>query len=227
MNETLRQLQLRIGYTFREPALLERATNHPSLAQEKPGTESNQRLEFLGDSVLQLILTHTLFQLFPAEREGVLSMRRAALANGAFLAQLAREIGLDVCLRVSASDETLGTRHRVSALEDVFEALVGAVFLDGGIPEATRVVLAVYGALPERLAAVEADTNPKGRLQEIIQPVHGNEALRYEVLGTTGVDHAREYDVAVYLHDRQLGTGRGTSKKLAEEAAAREALKNL
>ena len=227
MSKALAQLQARLGYPFRDAALLECAVTHPSLAQEKPGVESNQRLEYLGDSVLQLVLTETLFQLFPGEREGPLSTRRAALANGTFLAQLAREIGLDACLLLSASDNALGTRHRTSALGDAFEALVGAVYLDSDFPTARRIVLAIYGALPERLATVEPGGNPKGRLQEMVQPVHGNEALRYEVLRTDGLDHAREYEVAVFLLERQLGTGRGSSKKLAEEAAAREALLKL
>ncbi len=224
MSASLEQLQARIGHTFRDASLLERAVTHPSFAQDHAGTQSNQRLEFLGDSVLQLVLTEALFQLFPAEREGPLSTRRAALANGAFLAQLAREIGLDACLRLSASDESLGTRNRISALEDAFEALVGAVFLDSDLATTRRVVLGIYGSLRERLAAVETSGNPKGRLQELVQPLHGNDALRYDVLRTEGADHAREYEVAVFLHDRQLGTGRGSSKKLAEEAAAREAL---
>ena len=227
MSDQLAQLQARLGYTFRDASLLERALTHPSLAQEKPGCESNQRLEFLGDSVLQLVLTEALFQLFPGEREGPLSTRRAALANGNFLAQLAREIGLDGCLRLSASDDTLGTRHRTSSLEDAFEALIGAVFLDSDFATARGVVFVIYGSLPERLAVVEDIANPKGRLQEIVQPRHGNEALRYEVVRTEGADHAREYEVAVFLLDRHLGTGRGSSKKIAEEAAAREALKNL
>jgi len=227
MPDPLTLLQSRLAYSFRDPTLLVRAVTHPSFVQDNPGDESNQRCEFLGDSVLQLVLTEELFQLFPAEREGGLSTRRAALANGTFLAQLARDIGLDACLRLSVSDETLGTRARASALEDAFEALIGAVFLDSDYATARRVVLAIYGSLPERLAAVEPAGNPKGRLQEIVQPLHGNEALRYEVVATEGADHAREYEVAVFLLDRQLGTGRGSSKKLAEEAAAREALRNL
>jgi ribonuclease-3 len=221
MNTPLGQLQTRLGYAFRDASLLERAVTHPSFVQDNPGNESNQRLEVLGDSVLQLVLTESWFQLIPPQRDGPRSARRAALANGTFLAQLAREIGLDACLRLSVSDEVLGTRVRTSALEDAFEALVGAVFLDSDFATARRVVLAIYGALPERLAAAEPAGNPKGRLQEIVQPLHGNEALRYEVVGTEGADHAREYEVAVFLLDSQLGTGRGSSKKLAEEAAAR------
>jgi ribonuclease-3 len=222
---TLEELQVRIDHDFRNPALLERAVTHPSCLQDRPEiVESNQRLEFLGDAVLQLILTETLFELFPGDREGLLSKRRAALANGAFLARLAREIGLDRALRLGASEESTGGRMRTGALEDAFEALVGAIYLDTDFRTARRVVLGIYQDLPARLSAVEDVENPKGRLQELVQPIHGNTALRYEVLSIQGEDHAREYEVAVYLNDRQLGTGRGTSKKLAEESAARGAL---
>ncbi|HVV99571.1 MAG TPA: ribonuclease III domain-containing protein, partial [Planctomycetaceae bacterium] len=118
-------LQQRLGYSFRDVALLERALTHPSLLQEKPEIgESNQRLEFLGDAVLQLVLTEQLFALFPTEREGPLSRRRASLANGTFLTQLARELGIDRGLRLAASEEATGGRTRASALEDAFEALV-------------------------------------------------------------------------------------------------------
>jgi ribonuclease-3 len=227
MSESLAQLQTRLAYTFRDPALLERAVTHPSFLQDQPGAESNQRLEFLGDAVLQLVLTDALFQLFPDDREGLLSKRRAALANGVFLAQLARELGLDASLRVGASEESTGGRTRAAALEDAFEALLGAVYLDSDLLTVRRVVLAIYGDLAARLATTEEADNPKGRLQELVQPLHGNNALRYEVVRTDGEDHAREYEVAVFLLDRPLGTGRGPSKKLAEEAAALEALKNL
>lgn len=221
-------LQQRLAYRFRDVALLERAMTHPSYLQDHPETdESNQRLEFLGDAVLQLVLTEELFQLFPAEREGVLSKRRAALANGAFLANLAAELGVDQALRLGASEESTGGRSRASALEDAFEALIGAVYLDSDLKEARRVLLALYGDLTRRLSAVEDVDNPKGQLQELIQPKHGNNALRYEVVRTEGEDHAREYEVAVFLFDRSLGQGRGSSKKLAEEAAARMALETL
>lgn len=227
-NDPLEQLQTRIDHTFVDGGLLERAVTHPSLLQDRPEiAESNQRLEFLGDAVLQLVLTEALFELYPGDREGVLSKRRAALANGTFLAGLAREIGLDVALRLGASEESSGGRTRAAALEDAFEALIGAVYLDSGLAKARRVVLGLYGELPARLALVEDVDNPKGRLQERVQPTHGNNALRYEVVRATGEDHQREYEVAVYLLDRALGEGRGSSKKAAEEAAARAALVNL
>ncbi len=227
MSEAREKLQARLGYTFRNAALLDCALTHPSFIPEHPGTESNQRLEFLGDAVLQLVLTETLFQLFPTDREGPLSRRRATLANGPFLAQLARDLGLDPALQLGTSEESTGGRQRASALGDALEAVIGAVFLDSDFAIARRVVLGLYGDLPVRLATVGDGDNPKGRLQERIQPLHGNDALRYEVVATDGADHARAYEVVVRLLDRDLGRGRGTSKKLAEEAAAREALRAL
>ncbi len=228
MSQPATRLEETIGHVFRDAALRDRALTHPSLAQDRTeGNESYQRLEFLGDAVLQLILTEALFDLFPSDREGLLSRRRAALANGTFLASLAREIGLDAALRMSPSEESSGGRNRDAALEDAFEALVGALYLDSDIDRVRRVVLALYGDLTLRLAHVEDGANPKGRLQELVQPLHGNHALRYDLLGTEGEDHARSFHVGVSLLDRQVGTGRGSSKKLAEEAGAREALATI
>jgi ribonuclease-3 len=228
MSGDVQRLQGRIGYVFRDPALLERALTHASWLQDNPASPgNNQRLEFLGDSVLQLVLTEALFALFPEGREGDLTKRRAILGKGEFLAGLAREIGLDATLRLGANEEATGGRGRDAALEDAFEALVGAVDLDGGLDGARAVVLRIYGDLAGRLALLEGRANPKGRLQEIVQPLHGNQAIRYEVISTDGADHSREYEVAVLLLDRRIGQGRGSSKKLAEEDAARAALKEL
>jgi ribonuclease-3 len=224
----VRALEARLAYAFRDPSLLDRAVTHPSYLQDHPEIgESNQRLEFLGDAVLQLILTQRLFEDFPGEREGALTKRRAALTNGAFLAGLAREIGLDACLRLGVGEEASGGRSRSAALEDALEALVGALSIDGGFDEAVRVVLGIYGDLTSRIAGAGETENPKGRLQELVQKDLGNDALRYDVLEIEGADHAREYTVAVFLKDRDLGHGRGSSKKAAEEAAARKALEAL
>jgi ribonuclease-3 len=153
-----------------------------------------------------------LFALFPNEREGILSRHRATLANGPFLAQLAREVGLDACLRLGASEESSGGRRRDAAAEDAFEALVGAIHLDSDLAATRKVVLALYGDLSARLAAVGDADNPKGRLQELIQPIHGNDALRYEVIRTDGADHAKAFEIAVFLRDRRLGSGRGARR---------------
>lgn len=224
----LEQLQERLQYSFQDRELLRRAVTHSSYLPEHPeAAESNQRLEYLGDAVLQLILTEALFQLFPNEREGVLSKRRAVLAKGVALVELARELRLDDCILLGTSEETSGGRQRASTLEDAFEALIGAVYLDSDFASVRAAVLRLYGDIAARLQSREQDENPKGRLQERIQPQHGNHALRYEIVAVTGEDHERAFEVAVFLLDRELGQGRGSSKKSAEEAAARAALEKL
>jgi len=226
MSADLQQLQSRLGYAFRDPALLDRALTHPSLLNENRDLkESNQRLEFLGDAVLQLVLSEEIFRLYPAEREGVLTNHRKKLVEGRFIAKLARELSLSENLRVQPAAPELATSQ--SALEDAFEAIVGAIYLDAGYSAARETILRLYGDLPARLAKTLPSDNPKGRLQEFVQPKHGNKALRYDVIKTSGADHQRAYQVTVFLLDRELGTGQGTSKKLAEEAAAVAALKAL
>jgi ribonuclease III len=225
VTDAITSLEARLGYRFQNRALLMEALTHSSYLQDNPTSgPHNQRLEFLGDSVLQFILTDALYREFSAEREGALSRRRAILSKGEFLTQMARDLGLDACLRLNKSEEDSGGRNRASILEDAFEALVGAMYLDGDLATVRHHVLAWYGPLNERLAGSEDSENPKGQLQELIQPEHGNTALNYEVSGTTGPRHARIYEVDVYLNDKKIGTGSGTSKKVAEEAAARAAL---
>jgi ribonuclease-3 len=221
-------LQQRLAYTFRDPLLLLRSVTHPSYLHEHPEeTENNQRLEFLGDAVLQLVVTEELFIRYPTDREGALSKNRSALSKGVFLSQLARQIGLAACLRLSTSEEQTGGRDRSSALEDALESLVGAIYLDSDLATTRRVVLGLYGSFSEYLAVTQPTENPKGRLQELVQPLHGNHAIRYEVLATQGEDHNREYDIQVFLNNEPLGTGHGKSKKIAEEEAARAALERL
>ena len=225
MPEDFEALQDNIGYRFQDPAKLRLALTHPSWLQDHTEeTESNQRLEFLGDAVLQLTLTEALFALYPGEREGPLSQRRAALSKGHYLAFLAREIDLARHLRMAASEEQMGGRDRPAALEDALESLIGAVYADSDFATARAVVLRLYGDLSARLNRVIDSENPKGRLQERVQPVLGNGALRYEVDHVAGQDHAREYEARVYLQGEFLGAGRGSSKKAAEENAARIAL---
>lgn len=221
-------LQKRLNYRFRATSLLHEALTHASYLPDHPKAGAhNQRLEFLGDSVLHLVLTDALYREFPAEREGMLSRRRAALSKGEFLSQLARDLGVDAGLLLGKSEEEAGGRARASILEDALEAIAGAIYLDSDFATAQRVVLGWYGSLPDRLALLEDAENPKGRLQELVQPAHGNGALRYEVINATGPKHAREYEIAVFLGGHELGAGRGTSKKSAEEVAARAALNAL
>jgi ribonuclease-3 len=218
------RLESKLGHIFRNRELLADALRHPSAIAQREGASSNQRLEFLGDAVLQLVVSEELFKLDPNAREGVLSRRRASLTKGTFLAELAREIGVDGALELSAAEEQTGGRQRSSILEDALEALVGAIYLDGGLPAARLSVLGWYGPLANRLNAEHGD-NPKGRLQELVQPTHGNAALRYDVVDTRGEPHDRHFDVHLHLLNRLIGTGSGRSKKEAEENAAREALR--
>ena len=218
-------LQARLNYQFRNVELLKTALTHPSFLQDNPEIpDSNQRLEFLGDAVLQLILTETLYNLFPQDREGSLSKRRSTLSKGRYLSGLAARLGIAPCLRISLSEEQCGGRDRHSTLEDALEALIGAVYLDSDFAATKRIVLALYGSLEARLEESQPAENPKGQLQERVQPEHGNHALRYAVVHVGGQDHAREYEAQLFLNDTLIGKGRGTSKKSAEENAARQGL---
>ena len=230
---TLELLQERLTHRFKNPALLERALTHPSILQDDPSIkESNQRLEFLGDAVLQLVLTEELFKRFPEEREGPLSKHRSILTRGTYQAELARKIGIAEALYLSSSEENTGGRQKAGALEDAFEALLGAVYLDSDFETTRRIILALFGDLSVPLTSAAANDyasheNPKGLLQERVQPTHGNGALRYELTATTGEDHNRCFEVSVFLLERQLGSGSGPSKKTAEIMAARASLRLL
>ena len=148
---------------------------------------------------------------------------RVALTNGIFLGGLAHELGLPAHLRLSTAEQKTGGSP--TAAGDAYEAVVGALLLDGGLPAAQSFIERTYGDIEQRLASLRIDdANPKGRLQERVQPVHGTGALRYVTTQSGGPDHAKEYRSTVYLADRALGTGTGTSKKTAEESAARSAL---
>lgn len=224
--EPIAAFSVRLGHAFRTPELLLEALTHPSYVQDHPeAAPHNQRLEFLGDAVLQILIAEALFRLYPDAREGVLTRRRAILVNRHMLATLARELGLDAALRFGRS-EVRGS-ELPSALSDAFEAVMGAVYLDSDFATVRDRVLGAYGDIEARLRATEGHDNPKGRLQELVQPKHGNEALRYELVNTTGEDHAREFEAAVFFLDREIGRGRGTSKKAAEEEAARAALGSM
>jgi ribonuclease-3 len=217
-------LQARLGHTFQTPALLSQALTHPGYANEHPeGGDHYQRLEFLGDAVIQFVVTEALFRLRPTEREGELSRLRVALTNGIFLSRLAHELGLPAHLRLSTAEQKTGGSP--TAAGDAYEAVVGAILLDAGLPAAQGFILRTYGPIENRLARQQIENaNPKGRLQERYQPTHGSGALRYETAASGGADHAKEYTSSVFLGDRHLGTGQGSSKKQAEESAARSAL---
>jgi ribonuclease-3 len=223
----LAQLQEALGYRFRDRALLELALTHPSVVSERSGgRQDNQRLEFLGDAVLGLILSRELYDRWPEAEEGALTQARARLVNWRTLAEVGSSLGLGEYLILSRGEEASGGRRRPSALSDAFEAVVGAVYLDGGLEAAREVVLRhLADALVQPLAGPGAD-NPKGELQELLQ-AENRATPRYRIEEVSGPDHARRFECSVHRDGVELGRGCGPSKKDAETQAARAALQNL
>jgi ribonuclease III len=207
---------------------LEDALTHPSFANEQRGRRAdNQRLEFLGDAVLGLLVGELLMARLPAANEGELSLLRSQLVNAEALAAWARSVDLGPSLRLGRGADAAGERERDNVLADAVEALVGAVYLDRGM-EAAREVAAVIVAEPlERLRGGTAvGRDPKSELQEQVQAAGGS-SPRYRVVGAEGPDHRRSFVVAVEVDGQILGEGRGRSKKVAEQAAARAAIEAL
>jgi ribonuclease-3 len=220
-------LQTNLGYVFRDAALLRLAITHPSVAHEK-GTpmQTNQRLEFLGDAVLQLVLTRVLYEKFPTFGEGPLTKGRAKLVNRRTLAEHGRRLGLGDHLIVSRGEELHGGRERPSALADTFEALLGAIFLDGGFEAARDFIILEFQSAFGELPVIPILENPKGELQELLQSV-SSQAPQYHVVAATGPDHDRVFECTVHHAGVELARGQGKSKKSAESEAALAALAKL
>jgi ribonuclease III len=218
------ELQQQLGYTFRRPELLHLALTHPSVAHEQDlPIQTNQRLEFLGDAVLQLVLTRELYEKFPAFGEGPLTKARAKLVNRRTLAERARQLGLGRHLILSRGEELSNGRERPSALADTFESLLGAVFLDGGFEVSREFILRQFSDAFGELSAIPILENPKGELQELLQSF-SSEAPRYHVVSATGPDHDRVFECTVHHCGVELARGQGKSKKAAESEAALAAL---
>jgi ribonuclease III len=227
MQPDFHALQTEIQYTFRDPALLRQALTHPSVAHEHGRmVRHNQRLEFLGDAVLGLVLTSELYDKFPNVSEGPLTKARAQMINRRTLAEQARQINLQDYLILSRGEEANRGRGRASALADAFEALIGAVFLDGGFEEARVFLLRSFRRAFGELTVIPTLDNPKGELQEILQ-AKSPDAPHYQVVRATGPDHDRDFECVVSHGGIELGRGLGKSKKAAESEAAIAALKKL
>ncbi|MGI8967306.1 MAG: ribonuclease III [Limisphaerales bacterium] len=224
----LETLQTRLGYTFREVALLQLALTHPSVSNEQASASllHNQRLEFLGDSVLSLVLTHELYEKFPGVGEGPLTKARAQMVNRRTLAEQARRLDLGDYLMLSRGEESHGGRQKESALADAFEALLGAIFIDAGYDIAREFVLRSFRDGFGELTAIPNLENPKGELQEMLQATSST-APQYELATATGPDHNPIFECVVIHVGQELGRGFGKSKKMAESAAAVEALLKL
>lgn len=211
-------------HAFQNASLLHLALTHSSC--EHPGGD-NQRLEFLGDAVLDLVIAEALFQKFPQAAEGELDRCRAGIVNGKSLARVAAEKGLAAHLRVGEAHRLHHPDPSKAMLEDALEALIGAVYLDGGIDAARETIRNLFGEQIEAIELSGGSQNPKGRLQEWSQKHRDGEVPAYEALPAEGPDHERRYSAAVSLGGQELGRGTGSSKKAAEAAAAKAALRAL
>jgi ribonuclease-3 len=222
------QLAARLGLDVRNPDLLHLALVHSSYQHEHPdeAAQHNERLEFLGDSVVSLAVSEALYARHPGDDEGMLSARRAAIVSTAGLARLAGRIDLGDALLLGEGESARGGRHRPSLLASSFEAFVGALYLDLGYPPTRDWLLRL--AAPELAsdASVLTLKSPKSRLQEHTQRMSG-ERPQYRVLAATGPDHEKTFRIEVVVGGRVLGSGSGPSRRIAETAAASQALESL
>jgi len=218
------QVQLITGYTFRNPALLDLALTHRSaVAGEGVNGESNERLEFLGDSVLGLVIADQLFVDHPEMSEGDLTKTKAMLVNEVTLAAISRDGGLNRCVTLSPEELRAGGQERASIIADAFESIIGAIYSDGGYDAARDVILRLVYVRKDIITTDEAQRNYKGELLEMVQ-ARGDGMPRYEVVMERGPDHAKEFHVIVSVSGKRIGNGVGTSKKEAEQKAASVAI---
>lgn len=222
------QIQKKIGYKFRDVSQLILALKHRSYvyAQDQSGVHSNERLEFLGDAVLDLIVSEYLYQVFPERREGGLTQLRSALVNKVTLAAKAQQMNLGKYLLLSEGEARAGGRHRGSILSDAYESLIGAIFLDGGIEPARRFIMESLLNNVEKFDTPHQWMNYKSVLLEYTQS-EGKGQPRYRIEAEEGPDHRKIFTVEVYIAGLPVGKGTGSSKKDAEQSAARDATERL
>ena len=222
--ESASDLSRRLGLTFSNLALLTRALTHRSFVNEYPAVEDNERLEFLGDAVLDFIVGAWVYNRFPEMPEGDLTKMRSALVRNEQLAKFARKLDLGRALRLGRGESSSGGHNRDNLLGSAFEALIGALYLDAGLAAVDAFVNPILEEVRESILNEIHD--PKSQLQEWTQSQKFG-SPHYRVVGTSGPDHAVVFEMVVEVADVIKGTGRGTSKSYAEHAAAQDALKNL
>lgn len=225
MNYRVEEIQLVIGYSFRNVELLYRAMTHSSYANDHKMDKMNcnERLEFLGDAVLELISSEYLYHNYPDKPEGELTKLRASLVSEFPLANVAREIGLGEYILLSKGEENTGGRERDSITSDAVEALLGAIYLDGGMEPAREFV---YKYIVNDIEKKHLFNDSKTILQEIIQKYKLG-VLSYELIREDGPDHMKEYEVNCMLDNQVIGTGAGKTKKNAQQKAAFDAINRL
>jgi ribonuclease-3 len=219
-------LQARLGHPFRDPSLLREALSHKSYSNEQPGAPDNERLEFLGDAVIDLVVSQAVFRDFPDIPEGELTRIRAEVVSEQGLAALARELELGGCLLLGKGEEHSGGREKESLLADVLEAVLGAVFCDAGYEKARAVIEPLFAEGVALAARRKTGVDHKTRLQVLLQGRHGRPPV-YSLVLAEGPDHQRWYTVEVRFAGETIGRGCGRTKKAAEQEAAREALSRL
>ena len=217
-------LEAAIGYVFQDPALLEEALTHPSHTAENEGVRDYDRLEFLGDAVLQLAVTRYLFEAMPEAAEGEMTLVRAAVVSEPALAEIGREWGVQVAVLLGKGEELTGGREKDSILSDVVEALIGVVYLESGLEAAEGVVRRHWAEAIDERAVSPGHRDYKTRLQEVL--IAAGRDVRYAVTDT-GPEHAKQFTATALANGEELATGTGSSKKRAEQEAARRALEQL
>ncbi|MFD2612968.1 ribonuclease III [Paenibacillus gansuensis] len=227
MHKDLKQLQSKLNIRFREPSLLTQAFTHSSYVNEHRLTHSNdnERLEYLGDAVLELTVSEYLFRMYPEKPEGELTKLRASIVCEPSLVQFAEELQFGLYVLLGKGEELTGGRTRPALLADVFESFVGALYLDQGL-DAVKLFLDTHMFPKLNSAAKLQNKDFKTQLQELTQSQMMG-ALDYRIVGETGPAHEREFVSEVYMDDRRLGRGTGRSKKEAEQQAASEALRTI
>ncbi len=225
VNKNLDELEINIGYRFKDINLLKLALTHSSMAHERVvgKQEYNERIEFLGDAVLELISSIFLYKKYPEKNEGMLSKQRASLVCEVSLAESARRIKLGDYIMLGTGEDKTGGRFRDSILSDAFEAVIGAIFLDGGLDEAEKFVLKyVLDDVENKTAFLDSKT----MLQELVQKQYKLQ-VRYEIVSEEGPDHDKHFVARAFMGDKTLADGEGHTKKSAEQQAAYASLKEL
>ena len=214
----------RLGYRFQDEGLLCRALTHSSLAVEQHRMgEDNERLEYLGDAVLEHLVSRYLFDTHPEMREGALTRLRSSLVCESALSAAARRLGLGEYLLLSRGEEQCGGREKDSILSDAFEAVLAAVYLDGGLAEAQRLVQE-YVLSAENIGDRSSSKDSKTAFQELVHADHKGRAIRYELVSESGPDHKKLFTMRVLVDEVEWGTGSGSSKQAAGQAAAQMAM---
>ncbi|MCW8896192.1 MAG: ribonuclease III [Sulfurimonas sp.] len=222
MNKNIEKLEKTLGYKFKNEKLIIEALTHKSHKQPY----DNERLEFLGDAVLDLVVGEYLFNKFPNSAEGKLSKIRASLVNEEGFDKLARSINLGECIYLSNAEENNGGREKPSLLSNAFEAVIGAIYLESGLKKAEEIAISLIEKNHEEISLDFLFRDFKTTLQELTQARFG-ETPEYRVIASRGPDHQKEFEVAVIIEDKEYARAVGKSKKIAQQVAAQEAVEML